>query len=322
MIDYDENISLEPLKDEIIDELYNFCEKNVEIWTQPKAFFKRASIGDSQFNEKLSLIARTPNGKICAFFQGTTRGCILKGKRNKILKFFVVDSESRRNGLGTWMLEKLYERFKKLGLKGRISVFTSTPDYWFCGVPTFMTSAYHWLKKNNYRRIKLHIPFLDYKQDLFVDLNNNFSKKLLETKPLSETDKFEFIRMDEAHMDKALDFFSRNFSKTWKKEFMNTLKNEPPTSIIAIDKYTKNIVGFASYNAHFKGSFGPTGVQKSLRGHGIGGILLKWTLFDLKNTGHDRCEILWVGDKTSKYYSKVAGAYIGRILWPMWSKIR
>ena len=88
------------------------------------------------------------------------------------------------------------------------------------------------------------------------------------------------------------------------------------------DKNSEEVVGFASYNANYLGSWGPTGMKKELRGKGLGGLLLKATLIEMKKQGLKRAQIEWVVGNTIKFYSKVVGAYIGEIYYPMKAKIR
>ena len=65
----------------------------------------------------------------------------------------------------------------------------------------------------------------------------------------------------------------------------------------------------------FAGGFGPEGVEKSLRGLGVGGVLLLRCLGDMKSRGYARCEIGWVGPYA--FYAKVADARVCRVFWQM-----
>jgi hypothetical protein len=42
----------------------------------------------------------------------------------------------------------------------------------------------------------------------------------------------------------------------------------------------------------------------------------------MKQNGLDKCEIMWVGGDTIKFYSKVIGAYISPIFYPMYKKLK
>jgi GNAT superfamily N-acetyltransferase len=324
IMNYDSDFTYEELNDVNVKDVYEFCELNVDHWTQPFEFFKLASLGDTEFNPKLSIVIKDKANHVVAFFFGTTRKSMVINRKVSALKFFVVSRELRRQGLATFLYTKLNAKFKELGINGTIDALTCPPDYWFSGVNPKFTAALFWLKSMGFKQHSS--VFLAYRQDLYVDFDNskimnslklNFSKE-----PPTEQGNYRFQRVSEEFYDKTYEFVKKEFHGVWPLECKLSFRNNPPTTFIAIDKASNTVVGFATYNAHFDGSFGPTGVLKSLRGHGIGGILLLWTLYDLKKTGHNRCQILWVTGNTVKYYSKVAGAYIGQIYFPMSSKIK
>jgi len=319
-LNYDK-ISLETLNENNLKEVHEFCEKNIDLFHQPYQFFKLATLGDSEFNENLTIVCRYENNEIIGFFMGTTRRGIPFYQGKNVLKFFIVKRELRRKGLGTFLLNQLYSKFKLQNIKGRIDALCSPPDYWFPGVSMKFTPAIYWLKKNGFKK-SLFGP--SYRLNLCVELDNNpYLKFDLENPPPKEFENIEFQRVNEEYFEKTYQLVKKHHGLgVWPQEVRNSFKNDPPTTFIAIQKDTKEVIGWATHSAHFEGSFGPTGVLKSLRGKGIGGILFYWTLYDLKQKGLKKCHILWVGGETVKYYSKVAGAYISEICWLMTGKIR
>ncbi|MHA1340281.1 MAG: GNAT family N-acetyltransferase [Promethearchaeota archaeon] len=319
MLNFDE-LKLEKLSEENLKEVYNFCEENMDHWSQPFEYFRLASILDSEFNENLTIVARGKAGEIVGFFMGTTRKGIPFYQGKNILKFFVIKRQFRRQGLATWLLKQLYIKFKDLGLKGRIDALCSSPDYWFPGVNLKFTPALYWLIKNGFKKQRVG----GIRQNLYVELENNpYLKFDINNPPPSEWKKFKFMRVSERYFEPTYQFVKKHYGLgVWPEEVKLSFRNNPPTTFISVDKETDEIIGWATHSAHFNGSFGPTGVLKSLRGQGIGGILLNWTLYDLKQRGLKRCIIMWVVGNTVKYYSKVAGAYIGEVFWVMNGKIK
>jgi GNAT superfamily N-acetyltransferase len=55
------------------------------------------------------------------------------------------------------------------------------------------------------------------------------------------------------------------------------------------------------------------GTAESARGLGIGAVLLRRCLRDLRSTGARSAEIGWVGPK--RFYSLAVGAAVGRVFW-------
>jgi hypothetical protein len=104
----------------------------------------------------------------------------------------------------------------------------------------------------------------------------------------------------------------------WPDEITLSFQKSPIPTFIAIDSSSEKIIGWASHSIQFPGSFGPTGVKKSERGQGLGKLLLKWCLWDLKtNFDLDQMIINWVQEDTAYFYSKSIGAYIYRLYWTM-----
>lgn len=72
------------------------------------------------------------------------------------------------------------------------------------------------------------------------------------------------------------------------------------------------IVGFAAWGAR-PNWFGPMGTAASVRGLGIGRVLLRRCLHDMREAGALSAEISWVGPKG--FYSDAVGAATQRVFW-------
>lgn len=72
------------------------------------------------------------------------------------------------------------------------------------------------------------------------------------------------------------DFVREHFNEGWVSETLVTFGSTPVTTLIAT--VDGSIVGFACYDAIQRNYFGPTGVDESFRGAGIGKALLIATL--------------------------------------------
>ena len=109
---------------------------------------------------------------------------------------------------------------------------------------------------------------------------------------------------------------------SWPIEIRMSFMNKPISTFVARDQTKNNqIIGWATYSVGFPGCFGPTGVSKKMRGQGLGTILLKWCLWDLKNQGINRCTIRYVSENTIYFYLKSVGARIGPIYWTVSKRI-
>ncbi|HEX8046018.1 GNAT family N-acetyltransferase [Rhizobium sp.] len=74
------------------------------------------------------------------------------------------------------------------------------------------------------------------------------------------------------------------FGAGWAAEATAATMRQPPACFIAVKDGV--LVGFACHEATAKGFFGPTGVDPSMRGKGVGQALLLTTLLDMYAQGY------------------------------------
>jgi len=100
------------------------------------------------------------------------------------------------------------------------------------------------------------------------------------------------------------EWVAQHFSPGWAAETDVATDNTPRSCFVAVK--ASRFIGFAGYDATALGYFGPTGVEKSERGKGIGKALLKACLLDMKLKGYGYAI---VGDADDpEYYQKAVGA--------------
>jgi GNAT superfamily N-acetyltransferase len=290
-----------------IQKVHQIFETNSPFFSIPIDYFLRGTLNDDGFNPDLSLVLFEPreNEPIAALIVVTRpkidyNYCFVKG--------CVVDKDYQRKGVGSFMLQEFFTRVKTKGIT-RIIYGPSVPDYWQPGVDIRNTSLYFFLKKHGFKTRK-------------AIYNLTVSLDFLKTKPALKKEGYEYGRVQPKDFDKTYDFVKNHFSEgTWPEEVRYSFEKNPPTTFIAKNEKGE-IVGWATHSQFFPGSFGPTGVLESLRGNGIGTELFLWTLWDIKENGGDNCEIMWVVGDTIKFYSKVVGAYVSPIYYPMYKKIK
>lgn len=100
------------------------------------------------------------------------------------------------------------------------------------------------------------------------------------------------------------DWVEARFSRYWSSEVMVAMGHQPPGCLIAtIDG---RLVGFACSDVTARGFFGPTGVDESVRGKGIGLALFYHSLKALKDMGYAYAMIGQAGP--IDFYVNAAGA--------------
>lgn len=104
----------------------------------------------------------------------------------------------------------------------------------------------------------------------------------------------------------VLDWIDEHFTHYWASEADVGFSMHPTTVILA--HHGDRILGFACYDTTHKGFFGPTGVDESERGRGIGTALLLQCLHEMRNAGYMYGIIGWAGPV--EYYEKVVNALV------------
>lgn len=101
-------------------------------------------------------------------------------------------------------------------------------------------------------------------------------------------------------------FITKHFHEAWADEAEAAFARQPLTCWIAIRD--KRVVGFSCVDSTLRGFFGPTGVDESLRGLGVGAALLLVALQGLKEMGYGYGIIGGAGPVA--FYEKIAGATV------------
>ena len=102
----------------------------------------------------------------------------------------------------------------------------------------------------------------------------------------------------------VVEWVNTYFGSGWASEVDVSFSYQPISSFIAVHQNT--IIGFATYDAAYRNFFGPTGVDETYRGKGIGKIVLMECLEAMRSQGYAYAIIGGVGP--AAFYEKVVGA--------------
>ncbi|MHA1368460.1 MAG: GNAT family N-acetyltransferase [Promethearchaeota archaeon] len=309
-----DDYKIESFTTENINDIHTFFEKHAGLYSLSIEEFKNATIEDQDFDPILSIVLKSKdcNEIIAAFFAIIRKTKIFFKKREinytfTTLNLFAVHQDYRRKGIGSALLKILFSRLKKKKRR-KVKLMTSVPNYLWPGLDPRYTEAYFFLKKNRFKRGK------GEKKNLIYYIPENLEK------PPRKLNGVTISRITPAEFSETVEYIKKYHAGFWPVEVQLSFKNQPCTTFIAKDENDK-VIGFASHSIGFKGSFGPTGVKPSFRGQGIGGTLLKWCAWDLKQQGINRMIIRWVEGNTIKFYCKSIGARIHQVYWTMHRRI-
>jgi len=101
-------------------------------------------------------------------------------------------------------------------------------------------------------------------------------------------------------------FILSHFQAGWADETSVAFHHQPITAYVAMKD--QQILGFAAYECSRRNYFGPTGVDPSMRGKGVGKALLLASLAGLRDLGYTYCVIGGAGPV--EFYQKAVGAIV------------
>ncbi|MHA1192351.1 MAG: GNAT family N-acetyltransferase [Promethearchaeota archaeon] len=311
------SLRFEPLDTKNLKSVHDMCEANVNFTSHSLKTFENATLNSNYFIPEFSMVALNDNNDVIAFFMVVIKKPYVFRKLRNIatLKFFIVNKKWRLKGIGTYLYNELLTRVKNSKYKCyrmKFDVMVSAPDYWYPGLDPRQTEAFFFLKKQGFKKKHERI-------NLCVDLEYFTNEK-----PPSELRGYKISRIvDEDKKELIpLSFMPAIYQKAfWPKEVASSFQNDPNSTFIVQDVKNDKIAGFATHSVGFPGAFGPTGVNKKIRGLGLGTLLLKWCLWDLKQMGLKQCIIRYVREDTAYFYLKSVGARICEIFWTMERRI-
>jgi GNAT superfamily N-acetyltransferase len=115
-------------------------------------------------------------------------------------------------------------------------------------------------------------------------------------------------RATQAQMKTVTRWVEQEFSAQWRKECRRSFDADRPRCVVAWRR--RKPVAFACFDAMRKGLFGPIGVSKAERGHGVGRLVLLYALETMRREGYEYVAIGAVGDAAIGFYARSAGAVV------------
>ncbi len=199
----------------------------------------------------------------------------------KSLRILAVDREQRRRGIGSALLDDAEARGARI-------VAAEAGNYFTPGVVGSDTATIGFFTHRRYKEIART-------QNLVAGV-----------------DRGEWgagvVRATYATRERVLNFIEKEFGRIWRFEASHAFHNDPATLVyVEVDG---EIAGFAAHEANNRGLgfFGPTGVAGAHRGRGLGALLLRASLADLRRLGYERVIIPWTD--AIDFYRKACGAVV------------
>lgn len=280
--------------------LSEFLKRNLIYEDITEELAKEKIFDDPDFDPEKALKAII-NSEIVGFMQGVVRE--FKSRRTGFIKLFVTDEKWRRQGIASALLKVIEEKLWSENIE-EIRILDSSPNYLQPGLDPRYTEAYVFITRKGYEKF-------DEDVNMEVDLEGqDFSTDREKEDLLSQG--IEIKRASPEDRQSVFSFIDENFA-TSRKEVEVSFRNRPISTHIGLKD--GRVIAFATYDANNlnTGWFGPMGTLKECRGMGIGRILLKRCLEDIRLQDHKIATIAWVGPIA--FYNDTVGANVTRVFW-------
>ena len=278
----------------LFNKVYKFDEISPELMHE-KIFNEDNFLKDANFKV-------LQDGELKAFATGYIQ--FYEGKNTGWIKLMAATDQTKMGPI----MKKTFDRIENILIeKGAelIRFFDSFPNYFRPGIDPRYTSYITLLYKKGYEKRRDNV-------NMIADLKEQDFNTEEEEIKLEQTDNIIIKRATVDDHDNILKFMETDFP-IWINEFERTYQLDPIPLHIALK--SEKVIAFSAHNCNNLGTgwFGPMGTSEEARGKGIGAILLKRCLKDIKESGLDKSIIPWVGP-IGFYYEKV-GAEVSRVFW-------
>jgi mycothiol synthase len=240
------------------------------------------------------------NGEVLGFLLGIIRE--VRGEKIGYIKLMAVDQNHRRKGIARRLLTSFEQNLKQAGV-AKLRIYDVPLNYFMPGVDPRYTPAVCFAQRMGFKHISDAINM-----EVSLDQDFNVSNEIISLQKKG-------IEIKRAGQDEkpALIAFLTEWWALWQNEVNMAYRNNPVSVHIALKD--NKVLAFSAYEGNNKGTgwFGPMGTHPDLRGLGVGNVLLKLCLDDMKNAGHKKSTIPWVDP--IGFYSNYVNANISRVFW-------
>ncbi len=231
---------------------------------------------------------------------GFVVGCVRQGRL--VIKFVAVLREWRRRGIASALLDRVEEAARQHGLQHSVAGGVG-PLYFYPGVDLAEAPALSFFWRLGYDTDRVS------RVDMRVDLEHTPLDVSSDIRSLAD----EGLAARRVARDElaAVADLAGTHSNVWREEVEMSGENEPVSAFAVFDG--EACVSFAVYGVTGPHRFGPTLTHPDYRRRGLGALLLKCCLADLRSQGYGEAEISWAGPV--QYYIRAVKATVHKVYW-------
>jgi len=292
-------MNIDIIRREDLPALGQFCNRNIAYDTFTAPLIEDKTFGDPHFDPELALVGREGD-EIIAFMPGLFKD--RKGRPTGWIKWFAVNRNRRREGLGSRLLEEMERRLRERGAR-EIRVSDCAPNYLQPGVDPRNTESAAFLLRRGY-----------VKAGDFFHMEADLSARDWETTKAEQrlkAERFEFRRLEPDDREPFLVFLGGDRREDAYRVDA-CFRQDPVSCHIALRD--NEIVAYAQYDVDRPGWFGAMRTAEEFRrAKGLGTILFRRCMADMRRLGYEKALIGWVAPLY--FYARVADARACRTMW-------
>lgn len=232
------------------------------------------------------------------------------------VNLLAVDPDARRRGCGRALLKAVEGRLAGAGA-AQVLIGGATPLFAWPGIDVRYTAACCLAEAAGYAQ---HSNAVNMTAELTDAVRTDSAAERLATAPEEKALAARGITVRRLRPDdrEPISGWLAGWGGTWREEALATLGPERRAqgagchiAVLRDGAPDAEYVGFACHGVNRADWFGPMGTGGELRGLGIGSVLLRRCLDDLRAAGHPTAQIGWVGPVG--FYARTVDAYVERV---------
>ena len=260
-----------------------------------KGFINRI-LTDANFDPDGILIAeeegRMVGGLVAIVRKTPMSGTDLEPENGWVTAFFV-HPDARRRGIGRRLMDAADAFFRK---HHRTTIYFASyaPNYFVPGIDRDLYPAGAALLEA--------AEFTKLYQCAAMDKNLvgfSIPQDVREVEAARRKEGYVVENLTLPYVSSVIGFNNEEFDPDWTRAIRDALKSDVPLSNVLIARRGDTVVGFCIYGGYdgVGERFGPFGVAESLRGTGLGKVLLYRCLEQMRHDGLHTAWFLWTGEK-------------------------
>jgi mycothiol synthase len=210
------------------------------------------------------------------------------------IPFFFVDPDARGRGIGSALLHRAIDFLRGLG-RTQVDFGCYTPNYFLPGIdPARYPAGAELLRRKGFA-----VRYSPVAMDLSL-VGFTIPADVAKLRAERVADGYAFGRPTPGDVLDVINFAAAEFAPDWGEAIRHYVLAGRSLDDILVIRRDSRVVAFCMYGAYrgIRERFGPFGVDSSLRGTGLGKVLLYDCLAQMVSDGLHSAWFLWTGEES------------------------